>query len=211
MEQGDNTAPSTAILMVMLDPPEANEAELHDWYDTEHIPERAAIAGFHTLQRYVCLEGWPRYMALYDLASLDVLRSDAYQAVAGPNFSKWSKRVIGQVRGWTRTEATQISPGKARTGAKGTPVRVIVMRFQGVEAGHEQALHEAVASFLSTATSVLQFRLFRSENGSAGEFYAIVEMSAPRPLGHFPWQALRLPSGALDIANLYSRYWRREG
>lgn len=211
MAQGDDDAPSNAILMVMLDPPEANEAELHDWYDTEHVPERAAIDGFHTLQRYVCLEGWPRYMALYDLASLDVLRSDAYQAVAGPNFSKWSKRVIGQVRGWARTEAVQVSPSRTRTGAKGRAVRVMVLRFGGVADGHEQALHEALAFFLSTSTNVLQSRLFRSESDTPGTFYAVVELSAPRGLGNFPWQGLKLPSGALEIANLYSRYWRREG
>ena len=92
----------SGILMALMDPPHADEQEFHDWYDQEHIPERVAIPGFQVVQRYVCLEGWPRYMALYDLDHLGLLNEAEYSAIAGPNFSPWLKRIIGNVQGWTR-------------------------------------------------------------------------------------------------------------
>lgn len=198
-----------AILMVMLDPPEGDEQELHDWYDAEHVPERAAIEGFLTLQRYVCLEGWPRYMALYDVTSLDVLRGKAYQAVAGDNFSPWSKRVIAKVRGWTRTEAEQVLLGPAGTGP--APLRLAVLRFKGVSAAGATPLRAALEAFLHGRPDVLRSRLFRSTGGSDGHYYALIELSTPRSLADFAWEQLKLPEGAMDIANLYTRYWRREG
>jgi hypothetical protein len=199
-----------AILMVMLDPPDSDEQEFHDWYDLEHVPERAAIQGFHSLQRYVCLEGWPRYMALYDIESLEVLHSEAYRAVAGDKFSPWSKRVIAKVRGWTRTEAEQVLPGSARTGANGLPLRLVVLRFRDVPESDAAALQAALDDFVSDRPDVLQSRLFRSRSGSGDHFYALVELSAPCSLANLNWERMKLPSGVVDIANVYTRYWRRE-
>src|SRR3546814_3022829 len=50
------------FLMVTMEPPAAIEEEFNDWYDTEHVPERAAVDGFETAQRYVCVDGFPRYI-----------------------------------------------------------------------------------------------------------------------------------------------------
>jgi hypothetical protein len=82
------------LLLVLFDPAATIEEEFNEWYDTEHLPERAVIPGFLTAQRYVCLGGGPRYAALYDLQDRAVLDGDAYRAVAGENFSPWSKRIM---------------------------------------------------------------------------------------------------------------------
>lgn len=202
---------TSAILMVMLDPPEGDEQEFHDWYDMEHVPERAAINGFNSLQRYVCLEGWPRYMAMYDVDSLDVLNSEAYRSVAGANFSPWSKRVISKVRGWTRTEAEQVLPGPKGTGASGSPLRLAVLRFHDVVDSDADALQAAVDALTSERKDVLQSRLFQSRAGSNNHFYAVIELSTPCGLSDLAWGRMKLPSGAVDIANVYTRYWRKEG
>ncbi|MEP9377169.1 hypothetical protein ABLE91_10670 [Aquabacter sp. CN5-332] len=202
---------SNGFLMAFLDPPANEEDELHAWYDLEHVPERAAIEGFHTAERYVCLEGWPRYMAFYDLASRDVMQSEAYRAIAGANFSPWSKRIVQLVRGWLRIDGDQIYPGGVRTGAKGTPLRLAVIRMRGVEAKHVDKLADMVGAFLHDVKGVLQFRLLKSVGGGiAGDIYAVVEFSRPVTLDSLDWERLKLPSGAVDMANLYTRYWRRE-
>jgi hypothetical protein len=95
---------AAGMLLVQMQPPAAMEEEFHAWYDTEHIPEREAVPGFLTAVRFVCLRGWPRYMACYDLTSLDVLREQAYQAIGGQNLSIWSKRIISRVVGYERLE-----------------------------------------------------------------------------------------------------------
>jgi hypothetical protein len=48
-----------ALLLVQLQPPPELTGEFHDWYDTEHVPERARIPGFLTTVRLVCPNGWP--------------------------------------------------------------------------------------------------------------------------------------------------------
>lgn len=202
---------SNGFLMAFVDPPTNEEDELHLWYDQEHIPERAALEGFHSAQRYVCLEGWPRYLAFYDLASTDVMQTAAYRAIAGANFSPWSKRIVPLVRGWLRTDGDQIHPGGVPTGAKGTALRLAVIRLRGVEAKHVGKLADLFGAFLRDVKGVLQFRLFKATAGGvAGDVYALIEFSRPVSLDSLDWDLLKLPSGAMDLANLYTRYWRKE-
>lgn len=203
-----NDMNSPGILLVMTESPDSDEREFHDWYDLEHIPERAAIDGFLHLDRYVCLEGWPRYMALYDLKGLGVLTEPAYSAISGANFSPWSKRVIAGVRGWLRIEATQVTPGAAVTGEKGRPLRLAVLRIAGASAADELAA--ALGAFLSLQQGILQWRLFQTTAEFGGDHYVIVEFSAPVQLANLDWSGLALSSGEIVLANLYTRYWRRE-
>jgi hypothetical protein len=99
--------------MVQMEPPAALEEEFHTWYDTEHIPERKALAGFLSAERFVCTDGWPRYLGFYDLADLAVLESGAYRAVGGDNLSPWSKRVLSRVVGIRRFELSRVDAGGA--------------------------------------------------------------------------------------------------
>jgi hypothetical protein len=119
----------TALMMGLMEPPQEVEGEFHDWYDFEHMPSRAELPGFLTAHRMVCVEGWPRYVAMYDLESLAVLESPAYQAVTGKNVSLWSRRMVGMVHGYFRTLGVQTYPGNALMGDKGPSARVLVLRF----------------------------------------------------------------------------------
>ena len=83
------------FLLVTMQPPPALEEEFNAWYDTEHIPERAAIPGFETALRFVCLSGFPRYLAMYDLARQEVLETADYLRVAYERSSPWTKRNRG--------------------------------------------------------------------------------------------------------------------
>lgn len=98
------------MLLVQMQPPTTMEDEFHAWYDTEHVPEREVVPGFLTAARFVCVAGWPRYMACYDLSSLGVLEDEAYKRIGGPNLSIWSKRVIARVVGYERLELSQAHP-----------------------------------------------------------------------------------------------------
>ena len=102
-------AESLGFLFVTMQPPAHMEEEFHDWYDTEHVPERLAVKGFLSAQRYVCLEGWPRFAALYDLSHVGVLHESQYQAISGSNYSAWTKRVTPRMHGLYRAEGIQIT------------------------------------------------------------------------------------------------------
>jgi hypothetical protein len=68
----------TGLLMVWTDIDPQFEAEFNRWYDEEHIQELLAVPGFLSAGRYVALRGGPKYLALYELASPEVLRSPAF-------------------------------------------------------------------------------------------------------------------------------------
>lgn len=195
------------LLLVTMEPQAVSEEEFNDWYDSEHTPERAACPGFRSALRYVCVAGWPRYMALYDLDSLAVLQSEGYTKLAGKNFTPWSKRVLPRVQGQLRVEATQILPGPAVTVTQPTRGRVTMLRFRG--AAEERAVLDGLARCYADRPGTAQLRAFRIENAAAGEYLALVEHRLPDPAWQPDPAAFAPGAGTIDIANHYSPYWRR--
>ncbi|OLL33269.1 hypothetical protein BTH42_02565 [Burkholderia sp. SRS-W-2-2016] len=94
-----------ALLMVAMEPPASLEEEFNDWYDTEHFPQRLALPGFVSASRWACIDGWPRWLALYDLTSPDALNSAAYRSVSGAQSTPWSRRVLPRTVGRSRVVA----------------------------------------------------------------------------------------------------------
>ena len=101
----DPTKAPCGLLLAMMEPPSSMEEEFQDWYDNEHFPERAGTEGFATAQRLICVQGWPRYLALYDLASLAVLDGPGYAAIARNRSIAGQAGFIGGKTGHT-TEAS---------------------------------------------------------------------------------------------------------
>ena len=159
------------MLMVLMGPPAALEAEFHDWYDLEHIPERQVIPGFHTAARWVCTSGWPDYMACYDLETPGVLDQDPYKAIGGPNLSPWSKRILSQVFGYQRLLMEQVSPGRMVTREHSNGIALV--RF----AGH---ISERLARSLPALglDSSCQARVFETRGGSDAETVIVVDAPA---------------------------------
>jgi hypothetical protein len=102
--------PRRGLLLVMMEPEEGYAEELNAWYDEEHLPERLSCPGFIAARRFELLEsspeGQPRYLALYDLESAEVLSSEAYLAMVPP--SAWSARLLPHVK-VTRNVYTEIT------------------------------------------------------------------------------------------------------
>ena len=71
------------LLLMMTDIDPAHEEDFNRWYEEEHLDERMAIPGFINARRFTAIEGGPKYLALYDLESPEVLQSPAYQHVVG--------------------------------------------------------------------------------------------------------------------------------
>lgn len=79
------------LLLVMIDIDPEYEEEFNRWYNEEHLPERLSCPGFLTGRRFVAVEGGPKYLAIYDLESLEVLQSKAYKKISDP--SEWSRTI----------------------------------------------------------------------------------------------------------------------
>jgi hypothetical protein len=99
------------LLLAQMEPHELHESEFNDWYDLEHLPQMGAVDGILGATRWRCVEGSPRYLALYDLDSINVLKSESYRRVTGANFTPWTRRVLGRVHGWRRIALTGLDDG----------------------------------------------------------------------------------------------------
>src|SRR5262245_16470505 len=102
------------LLLTMTEPPPAMEDEFNAWYDDEHLPERLAIPGFRSAQRWIAdlPAGKGKYLATYELDSLAILSSKPYLEKF-QNQSPWSKRCLGKAVVFKRWACEQLEPGAA--------------------------------------------------------------------------------------------------
>jgi hypothetical protein len=193
--------PNKGFLLVLMQPPPAFEEEFNAWYDGEHIPERTAIPGFETGLRFVCLDGAPKYLAMYDLAAPEVLESPAYLRVAGANSSPWTKRVTSRVRIY-RSVGAQIYPGDRITGHC---ARLKLLRFRAIGVNAQSAIIAGMRANFEHLPETSQLRLFAYKTGQGVDFLGLVEARAPidRPLD---LAAFGAHADALDLVNSYAPY-----
>ena len=89
---GDQLPPGNAgglLLNAMNIAPE-REAEFNDWYDKEHIPALAAVPGVLCARRFRSTSGNRKYVALYHLATPEVVESDEWKQARQ---SDWTSRL----------------------------------------------------------------------------------------------------------------------
>ena len=100
-------AEQTGLLAVWTDIAPEKELEFYQWYDDEHLPERADNAGFLNARRYRLIEEdlkWgepPRTFAAYDTESLAALGAPDYVNALG-NQTEWSNSLFPYFRNTNR-------------------------------------------------------------------------------------------------------------
>jgi hypothetical protein len=189
------------FLLVLMQPPAAFEDEFTAWYDTEHIPERTAVPGFETGLRFVCIDGTPKYLAMYDLAQADVLDSPAYQAIAGDRSGPWTRRVTSRVRIY-RSAGDQVYPGNLITGRC---ARVKLLRFRRVAANAQAAIVSGMRANFEELAETIQVRVFAYHTGAGVDFLGMVEARAPID-AKLDLPAFGGHADALDLINTYAPY-----
>ena len=194
--------PNKGFLLVTMQPPPMLEEEFNAWYDTEHIPERLAVPGILTALRFVCIEGGhPRYLAMYDLESFDVMTSPAYLKVAHDKSSPWTKRVTSRVKVW-RSAGHQVFPGTAVTKPC---ARVQLVRFRGLKAAAETEIVAGVKAACEGRSEINQARVLAFDTGTAGiDYMAFVEFN--RPAGIHDYKSFGANAARIDLVNWYAPY-----
>jgi hypothetical protein len=76
------------------------EAEVHGWYDHEHMEGLASVPGTVRAQRFNNLSGAPALYACYDLASVDTRETPQWLAVRATD---WASRARPHFRNTKRT------------------------------------------------------------------------------------------------------------
>jgi hypothetical protein len=103
---GERTAPPEAagMLLVAMNVAPEDEAELNEWYDSEHIPALAAVPGTLSARRYRGSGATQRYVALYHFATPEVPSSRAWKEAAA---SSWTERLRPRFRDFFRIECAR--------------------------------------------------------------------------------------------------------
>lgn len=100
------------LLLVMLDIDPKHEDELNRWYTKEHLAERLNCPGFLTARRFVSVEGKPKYLAIYDLESPEVMQSEAYKRIRYS--SAWTRKMEPRFKNFVRNIYVEITPDLRR-------------------------------------------------------------------------------------------------
>lgn len=187
------------FLLVMMQPPPVMEEEFNAWYDTEHLLDRMAVPGFLSGRRYVNLDGHPRYLAMYDMTSYDILTTPAYLAVSGASFTPWTRRVTSRVL-VDRRAGVQILPGAAQTGRA---ARLMLLRFHDVGQADHAVLAETVRAAFAGRPENSGVRVLVCEDGTT--CYAWIETSAEEGAASF-LPRLGEFAGRMDFRSVYAPY-----
>jgi len=181
------------ILVVGFDFSSVSGDEFNDWYDTEHIPERRRVTGFGRCERWIGVQEQAVSIATYDLASLAVLQSPEYRAIAGENLSPWSKRMVGRCRRVCRFEAEQTLPGREAAPTSGANGLLLVAMNVApeAEADFNAWYDEEHLPALARVAGCLCARRFRVERAiSDGEqrYLALYHLASPDVPGSAGWK-----------------------
>jgi hypothetical protein len=191
------------LLVALLEPPEEMEEEFNEWYDREHVPERKAIPGIITAQRFMARGGSPKYLALYDLERLEVLESEAYRRVGPDHYSPWTRRINRKARIFIRETGRQRSPGRGMLSPKSGAL--ILWSFECAESQREQFnlwFEKACFADLKGIEGYIQSRRFSMVEGSARDL-ALIEFEDFGFLEDDTYRGLLLSDNAVKARKTY--------
>ncbi|HET7160784.1 MAG TPA: DUF4286 family protein [Burkholderiales bacterium] len=180
------------LLVAGFDATNVQEDEFNDWYDLEHIPERRRVPGFLTIERWIGVENPRVSIATYDLRSPDVLKSDAYRAIAGENLSVWSKRVTAKAQRLCRFEAEQLPPGSQSAASGASGLMMYAMNVAPEAEGEFNAWYdEEHIPRLSAVPGCLiarRFRIFNAASEGQQRYLAMYHLASPEVCSSAAWK-----------------------
>ncbi|MGE8548065.1 MAG: hypothetical protein ACN6OC_11565 [Alcaligenes sp.] len=127
------------------------EDDFNQWYDREHMAERAAIEGFDWSRRYVRQGAGRKYLAVYRTRSLDVFTSAPYRQ-AFEHQTPWSIANFGRMSN-TQRRVMAVS----LLGGEGTGGVLLLARLSGEPAARQAA--ERSAGWLRGVDGLLALRV----------------------------------------------------
>ena len=206
------------ILVAAIDFTGIAEDEFHDWYDTEHLPERQRVPGFAACERWIGAHNPKISVATYGLDNVDVLKGAAYRAIGIDNPSVWSKRVMRRIKLLMRYEGEQILPGDQAV-PKQAPA--LLVNAMSVAPEHEHEFNEWYNTehipALAAVPGTLCARRYRG-SGAAQRYVAVYHLASPdvpdsaawKNAANTPWTE-RMRPHFRDHLRIVSRRYTRSG
>jgi hypothetical protein len=185
------------LLMVMIDVDPAHEDEFNRWYDEEHLPERRGWPGILSARRFKVTGATPivplgdaatgerksgglKYLALYDLESPDVLKTEAYQKLN--TSSLWTPKIRPHFTRTLRNVYLELkqAPPKAPVRETGSGLLLVMM---AVDPAHEEDFNrwynEEHLPERQVWPGILRARRFAAIDGPGPKFLALYDLESP--------------------------------
>jgi hypothetical protein len=170
-----------ALLAAFMNPP-PDEAAFNAWYDEEHVPLRLAVPGFLNGRRYRAhdaAEQLAKYLALYDLESLEVLQTRAYIRL-NEERSKRERDMLAQIPMISRRVLTLELDGERWTDDPPYQLTVAMTPPTGAEDDFVAWYREEHIRMLLNVPGWKRVRLFRQVEGDGPAFMAVHELESPQ-------------------------------
>ncbi len=104
------------VLVIWHDVEESAETEFLNWHVREHMPERVGLPGFLRGQRYIAVEGRPKYFNFYEAVEPATFSSAAYRERLN-NPTPWTRRVVAHFTNTARTVCKRVARAGEGDGA----------------------------------------------------------------------------------------------
>ncbi|MEE8291442.1 MAG: DUF4286 family protein [Candidatus Tectomicrobia bacterium] len=175
------------LLTVYADIPAEIEDDFNNWYNSQHIPERLAISGFHSAVRYESLKGDPKYLALYELEDASVLETPEY-AKLRENANDWDKRITPKLQVAARNiYETIFACGDAPNAHTPFLLSVRLDIAPEVEDEFNQWYNEDHLPKLAAVPGVACARRYRSLSGNGTKYLALYELENDQVMNTEAW------------------------
>jgi hypothetical protein len=216
---------ASGLLFVATDLDAAHEREINHWYDTRHVPQREALPGFLSAQRFVRFEGGPeyaqfqagpKYVALYDLENPEVMQRDAYAALSRPPIvTDEDREMLKGFQHTVRAVMVEILRARAQSAAdaRAQAGGLLVVGLKPHDSYEEELnawYDEEHVPYLLQAQGVLGVRRFRAVEGEPA-YLALWELEKPEvrataefaKMGNTPWTRRVLAHCDMRVRGLY--------
>jgi hypothetical protein len=172
-----------ALLVAFTNPPD-DEAGFNAWYDDEHVPNRLAVPGFLSAARFAAVEhDGPRYVALYELELLDVLRRPEYLRLATERSAR-EQDMLARTPMVDRRVLELVLDGPEWTDK---PPYLLTVAMSPPAAGEDDFVawyREEHIRMLLEVPGWRRVRLFRQVEGDGPAFMAVHELETPDVFNH---------------------------
>ena len=201
-----------AALAVWLECLPAAEEDFDRWYVEEHMAERVGLPGFLRGRRHEAVRGSPRYFAFYETEGVDALQTPDYNERLD-NPTEWTRRVMPNVRNFTRGVYRRLESPDAAGSHEGAPF-LVTLRLDpqpGREAALRTAYRDRALAQMIQTPGVLSAALYeldvRATGGTPEErriigsrttappFVCLAEAQGDAVVDHPAWRALFADQG----------------
>jgi len=173
-----------ALLVAMMNPP-ADEDAFNAWYDEEHVPLRLAVPGFLSARRYraTTSDTDRKYLALYDLASLGILQSEAYLRLPREPSDR-ERAMLASIPLTDRRVGELVLDCPEWTSDAPYQLLVCMTPAEGGEADFIAWYRDEHIPLLLAVPGWRRSRLYRQVEGNGPAFMAVHELESPDVFDH---------------------------